>query len=124
MSVRHAPLILLVCATSAALPRVAQSQTLGPYQRGVPSGSPTAEPLALTQVDAVRRALEHNLGLILAEQRVDESGGVRLRALSELMPNVNGRLSASRQQVNLEAFGFPLPPGFPPVVGPFNVYDA
>ena len=121
---RHAPLILLICATSAALPPMAQGQTLAPYQRGVPSGSPTAEPLALTQVDAVRRALEHNLGLILAEQRVDESGGARLRALSELMPNVNGRLSASRQQVNLEAFGFPLPPGFPPVVGPFNVYDA
>jgi len=105
-------------------PTRADSQTLSPYQRGVPSGSPTADPLALTIQDAVKRALEHNLGLIFAEQRVDETGGARWRALSELLPNVNGRLSASRQKVNLEAFGFPLPPGIPPVVGPFNVYDA
>ena len=124
MPVKHAsPTLLLACAV-AVLPSAARSQTLSPFQRGVPSGSPTAEPLALTEADAVKRALEHNLGLILAEQRVNESGGARFRALSELLPYVNGRLSASRQQVNLEAFGFPLPPGFPPVVGPFNVYDA
>jgi outer membrane protein TolC len=123
--VRDAPLALIVAfAAALALPSPARSQTLSPYQRGVPSGTATAEPLALTVADAVRRALEHNLGLILAEQRRDESGGARLRALSELLPNVNGHLSASREQINLEAFGFPLPPGFPPVVGPFNVYDA
>lgn len=117
-------LILLFAAAGGAVPSRAQSQTLSPYQRGVPSGSPTAEPVALTVADAVRRALEHNLGLILAEQRLDETGGARLRALSELLPNVNGRLAATRQQVNLQAFGFPLPAGFPSVAGPFNVYDA
>ena len=106
------------------LPSVAHAQTLSPYQRGVPSGSPTAEPVALTMADAVRRALEHNLGLILAEQRMDETGGARLRALSELLPNVNAKVAATRQEVNLKAFGFPLPLGFPSIVGPFNVYDA
>jgi len=122
--VRRASLILMLVCTEAALPCQARGQTLSPFQRGVPSGSPTAEPLALTEVDAVRRALEHNLGLILAEQRVDSSGGARWRALSELLPNINGRLAATVQQVNLAAFGFPLPAGFPTVVGPFNVYDA
>jgi hypothetical protein len=72
----------------------------------------------------VKRALEHNLGLILAQERLGEATGARLQALSELLPNANGRLSASRQKINLEAFGFPLPAGFPAVVGPFNVYDA
>jgi outer membrane protein TolC len=116
--------ILLVALAGSAVPSRAASQTLGPYQRGVPSGSPTAEPLALTVADAVKRALEHNLGLILAQERLGEASGSRLQALSELLPIAYGRLSASRQKVNLEAFGFPLPAGFPAVVGPFNVYDA
>jgi outer membrane protein TolC len=116
--------ILLVALAASTVPSRAATQTLSPYQRGVPSGSPTAEPLALTVADAVRRALEHNLGLILAQERLGEASGARLQALSELLPNANGRLSASRQKINLEAFGFPLPAGFPAVVGPFNVYDA
>jgi outer membrane protein TolC len=116
--------ILLVALAGSAVPSRAASQTLSPYQRGVPSGSPTAEPLALSMADAVRRALEHNLGLILAQERLGEASGARLQALSDLLPNANGRLSASRQKINLEAFGFPLPAGFPAVVGPFNVYDA
>ena len=117
-------MILLVALSGSAVPSRAASQTLSPYQRGVPSGSPTAEPLALTVADAVRRALVHNLGLILAQERLGEASGSRLQALSELLPNANSRLSASRQKINLEAFGFPLPAGFPAVVGPFNVYDA
>src|SRR5262249_52692140 len=40
------------------------------------------------------------------------------------LPNASGRVSVAREKVNLEAFGFPLPAGFPAVVGPFNVYDA
>jgi outer membrane protein TolC len=124
--VRAVPLIvmLLVASAGAQSSSPAFSQTLGPFQRGVPSGSLTIEPLALSLTAAVQRALEHNLGLLLAEQRVTEAGGARWRALSELLPGVTGRLEASRQKVNLEAFGFPLPPGIPPVVGPFNVYDA
>jgi len=116
--------ILLVTLAGSAVPSRAMSQTLSPYQRGVPSGSPTAEPLALTVADAVKRALEHNLGLILAQERLGEATGSRLQALSDLLPNANGRVTASRQKINLEAFGFPLPAGFPAVVGPFNVYDA
>ena len=96
MSVKHASLTLLLACAVALLPSAARSQTLSPFQRGVPSGSATAEPLALTEADAVTRALEHNLGLILAEQRVDESGGARVRALSELLPTVSGRLAATR----------------------------
>jgi outer membrane protein TolC len=124
--VRHGSLIAILLGTLAvsAVPSRAVSQTLGPYQRGVPTGTPTAEPLALTAVDAVKRALEHNLGLILADERVGEANGARLRALSELLPNSFGRLSATSQKINLEAFGFPLPAGFPAVVGPFAVYDA
>ena len=123
---RLVPLILMLVTAAAGVlsPATARAQTPGPYQRGVPSGAATAEPLALTMADAVRRALEHNLGLILAEQRVDAAGGARWKALSELLPNINGRIAATREQVNLKVFGFPLPEGVPSIVGPFNVYDA
>ena len=43
------------------------------------------------------------------------------QALSDLLPNVNGRVAETRQIVNLAAFGFPLPAGIPSIVGPFNV---
>lgn len=124
MKSASAVLVLLLASMNALTARTAYAQTLSPYQRGVPSGLATADPLPLTMADAVQRALQHNLGLLLAEQRVTEAGGARWRALSDLLPNLNGRLSASRQQVNLEAFGFPLPAGFPAVAGPFSVYDA
>src|SRR2546425_7649322 len=104
--------------------RGGSGSTLSPYLRGVPTGTATAETLSLTIVDAVQRALEHNLGTLLAEQRVSEAGGARWRALSDLLPDVRGRLSATREKVNLAAFGFPLPAGIPSLVGPFNVYDA
>src|SRR5256712_1804433 len=104
--------------------RGGSGSTLSPYLRGVPTGTATAETLSLTIADAVQRALEHNLGTLLAEQRVSEAGGARWRALSDLLPDVRGRLSATRQKGNLAAFGFPLPAGIPSLVGPFNVYDA
>jgi outer membrane protein TolC len=97
---------------------------LSPYLRGIPTGTATAEPLSLTVLDAIERSLKQNLGAVLAEQRVAEAGGTAKRALSELLPNASGRLAVARQKVNLEAFGFPLPAGIPPVVGPFNTYDA
>ena len=98
--------------------------SISPYLRGLPTGTASAEPLSLTVLDAIERALKQNLGTLLADQRVAEAGGTKQRALSELLPNASGRLAVARQKVNLEAFGFPLPAGIPPVVGPFNTYDA
>jgi outer membrane protein TolC len=97
---------------------------VGPFLGGVPSGPPTQETLTLTIADVITRALEHNLGVLISEQGVNRARGTRLSALSALLPNVNGRVAESRQKVNLEAFGFPLPAGVPAVVGPFNVFDA
>jgi outer membrane protein TolC len=90
---------------------------------GVPTGTATAEPLSVSILDAINRALEHNLGVLLAESGATRAEGTRLRALSALLPNVNGHLAESRQVVNLAAYGFPLPAGIPAIVGPFNVFD-
>ena len=67
--------------------------------------------------------------MLLAEEGVGRARGVRWKMLSELLPNVNGRISETRQKINLQAFGFgsaggPSFPGVPDIVGPFNVFDA
>jgi outer membrane protein TolC len=97
---------------------------VSPFMRGVPSGSATADTLALSVGDAITRALAHNLGVLTTEQGVERAQGARVKALADLLPNVMGRLSESRQEVNLSAYGFPLPAGTPPVVGPYNLFDA
>ena len=96
-----------------------------PFAGGVPQGPPTSETLQLTVADIIRRALEHNLGVLLSEESLSRAGGVRWTALSQLLPNISARLSQSRQRNNLEAFGFsPSTFGIPRVVGPFNTFDA
>jgi outer membrane protein TolC len=94
----------------------------------VPTGTVTSEPVKLTVIDAILRALDHNLGVLTAEEALGRAQGARWIALSQLLPNVNGRVSETRQKINLAAFGFGSGglslPGFPEVVGPFNVFDA
>jgi outer membrane protein TolC len=149
--VRAAPLILilLVAAAGSTRPAAAQGQppsanrgqssrtsSQGPqtslpistFLGGVPTGTATDRVETLTLVGVITRALEHNLGILTAEQRLGRAQGARRRALSEMLPDINGRIGESRQQINLQAFGFS---GFgsafsdvPTIVGPFNVFDA
>jgi len=100
-----------------------------PFLGGVPAGVATKEPLKLTIIDAILRALDHNLGVLTAEDALGRAQGARKIALSQLLPNVSGRVSETRQVINLQAFGFGSPggpsfPGLPVIVGPFNVFDA
>jgi outer membrane protein TolC len=118
---------MLVAAFTAAVlapATQAQSQTLSPFQRGVPSGTLTTESIKLTALDAINRALEHNLGVLTATESISQADGARLLAKAGLMPDINGHVSETRQVLNLAAFGFPLPEGIPSIVGPFNVFDA
>ncbi len=96
------------------------SQFLG----GIPAGQRTAEPLSLSIADAIRRALAQNLGLLLSEDGITRADGSRTRVFADLLPNIMGRVSFARQEINLAAYGFPLPAGIPSVVGPFNLFDA
>jgi outer membrane protein TolC len=95
-----------------------------PFLGGVPQGTATAQPIALSVAQAIRRALEYNLGVIASEQNVDRALSARLIALSDLLPHVNATVAESRRVLNLEAFGFPLQGQFPALVGPFNNFDA
>jgi outer membrane protein TolC len=133
--VKAAPLVLvlLLATPAAAQPRIdIQSQlapAVTPFLGGVPTGTATRDVVTITVFDAIVRALQHNLGVLLSEDGVGRARGVRWKMLSELLPNVNGHISETRQKINLQAFGFgsvggPSFPGVPNIVGPFNVFDA
>ena len=103
-------------------PAVASAQTqANPFLGSVPKGATSPQPIALTLKDAVGRALEHNLGLLLQEEARRQAHGAKWRALEDLLPNISGSVGERRQVLNLEAFGFPANPS---IVGPFNVFDA
>ena len=95
-----------------------------PFGGGVPHGTVTSDTLRLSVLDVIKRALDHNLGVLLAEEDANGATGNRAVALSDLLPHVSGRVSQERRKTNLEAFGFPLREEFPRIVGPFSVFDA
>jgi outer membrane protein TolC len=80
-------------------------------------------PYRLTLQDAIQKALEANLSVLVAGTRVDEAEGTRIRRLSAaLLPRVNTQAYANVQNRDLRAFGISAP-GLPEVVGPFSNYD-
>ena len=112
-------------ASAAQSPSSAPARTIpSPFLGSVPIGQPTAEPLPLTILDTINRALEHNLGILLSDDARGRAEGARWRALGAMLPNIGGRISGTRQLIDLAAYGFPLPEGIPPIVGPFNLFDA
>ncbi len=109
-------------------PASSVSSSLGtesPYLGSVPTGTPTGTVLQLSLSDALDRGLKYNLGLIESDVRTRTARAERLRALNELLPNVNASISQTVEQVNLRALGLKLPiAGFPVIVGPFGIQDA
>jgi outer membrane protein TolC len=120
-----AAVLLLAATVDAQTPSTRSSSGVPPqFLGGIPSGEPTSAPIQLSIVDAINRGLEHNLGRVAAESALDQARGGRWDKLADLLPNISGRITETRQIVNLDAFGFPLPAGIPSMVGPFNVFDA
>jgi outer membrane protein TolC len=125
------PFVCAVVITAGSLPAIAQSPPSAPPRQppaiffgSVPAGQATAEPLPLSILDAINRALDRNLGILLSDDARGRAEGARWRALGAMLPTINGRVSETRQLVDLAAYGFPLPEGIPPIVGPFNLFDA
>jgi outer membrane protein TolC len=82
-------------------------------------------PYRLTLQDAIQKALQANLSVLVAGTRVEEAEGTRLRRLSAaLLPRVNAQSYANVQNRDLRAFGISVPGlPVPDVVGPFSNYD-
>ena len=103
-------------------------QAQGPYTGS--SASTPAMPFSgqLNLQDAIRRGLSYNLGPVGLAQAVRQARGQERDTRSALLPNVNGSLSETVQEINLKAqglrFSSPIPGfGIPTIVGPFNYFD-
>jgi len=114
---------VVLLAVAGAVPAPAQQVPAAPvYRGGVPSGEVQPGELPLTLSEAVERGLQHNLGAILGRDARGAAEGGRRAALADLLPNLQAHVLATRQKINLAAFGI-TGPGFPEIVGPFNVFD-
>jgi outer membrane protein TolC len=114
-------------AAGLALPAASvRAQEAGPpavLRGGVPTGEATPDEVALSLTDAVQRGLRYNLGSILSGAAVRAAEGAKEGALADLLPQLRTAVLESRQKINLAAYGFSAP-GFPQIVGPFNLFDA
>ncbi len=90
---------------------------------GALSAAQELTPYRLTLRDAIQKALQANLNVLVADTKVEEAQGTRMRRLSAaLLPRVRVQSYANYQNRSLSAFGITAP-GFPPVIGPFSNYD-
>jgi outer membrane protein TolC len=122
----HLVALALACVP---LPAAAQTMSLGaqnPFAGSVPTGPVTATPLTLTLRDAIDRGLVANLGAIESAENIRSARAQWLTSLSNLLPNVVGRISSTREEVAAASLGFSNIAGFtiPRVIGPFSYVDA
>ncbi|HMD76134.1 MAG TPA: TolC family protein [Terracidiphilus sp.] len=103
--------------------RIAAVLCLASLAACVPGAAQQLEPYRLTLQDAIQKALQANLNVLVAGTRVDEAEGARTRRLSAaLLPRISTQSYANVQNRDLRAFGISAP-GLPEVVGPFSNYD-
>jgi outer membrane protein TolC len=120
---------------SSAAPVVSLPGPQNPFLGSAPEGTATAEVLQIDFKDAIDRGLRNNLGLLLASDQTETARGERWKELSELLPNLSGRIIENAQNESLAALGFSklfpflAPPGsnprtLPRVTRAFNFFDA
>jgi outer membrane protein TolC len=101
-----------------------QTLSQNPYLGGVPNGTLSTAPIALSLEDAVNLGLKQNLGGVLATDSLIEAQGEKWQALSELLPNIITDTGFGLHQVNIRAaFGLTIH-GVPPIIGPFGYFDS
>jgi outer membrane protein TolC len=124
-----------VTATQSSVPGTTTSvntlnpvvQVQGPYAG---STSSAAMPFSgkLSLAEAIQRGLRYNLGSTGLAHAVQQAHGQSRVVRSALMPNLNGSLAETVEQLNLRANGvrinIPIPGvSVPSIVGPFNFFD-
>src|SRR3954467_6230044 len=114
-------MMLAVATTAQGQTGEGQGSSTSPFFGSATQGTVSATPINLSVKDAVERALQFNLGLLLQEEEAKLAHGAGWRALAGLLPDISTGITTSRQIINLEAYGFQADPS---VIGPFNVFDA
>ena len=103
-------------------------QIQGPYAGSTSSTGKQPFSGKLSLREALDRGLSYNLGSVNLNNTVRQAQGQSQIARSALLPNINGYLAETLQQINLAAQGvrihIPIPGfSFPTIVGPFNNID-
>lgn len=125
-----------VTATQSAVPGTTTSvntvnptiQVQGPFAGSTRSTAAMPFSGTLSLREAIQRGLQYNLGPVGLAQAVRQAHGQSVVARSSLLPNLNGSLAETVEQINLKANGLritsPIPGfGIPSIVGPFNFFD-
>jgi outer membrane protein len=97
-------LALLLCSSTAS----AQGQ-----QSVVPTRP-------ITLVDAINQGRQHGVDEVIAQLNVRAANARVGQRRADLLPNLAGQASLTRQTLNLSAFGIPIASG---VTDPFSLYD-
>jgi len=84
---------------------------------------PLPSPRKLSLDEAIQLGLKNNLRALQAETNNSLARIERIRALSALLPTVNGSVGENVQEINLATFGFRFP-GVPNIIGPFGYSDV
>jgi len=93
-------------------------------EQGAASAGPgAAGPFRLTLHEAIARGLSHNLAAVVSSQRAKAANAAEWNTRSGLLPTISASIMDAREQINLEAYGFPVAPGASPIIGPFDVSD-
>jgi len=88
-------------------------QAAGPYTGSALSTAKLPFSGKLSLKDAIARGLEYNLGSVGLSVAMAQAHGQATVARSSLMPNLNGSLAETVQQVNLKAEGLRFSSPFP-----------
>ncbi len=109
-------------------------QVEGNLQGSVPGNDAvTGQPLSLTLAQAVKRGLQFNLSAVVSSISQRQAEAERSGARAQLLPDINGDVRETVQQIDLAAAGLrfsaiSLGPGqsfsFPSIVGPYNYFDV
>jgi outer membrane protein TolC len=101
----------------------------GPYQGSVPGLAIGDGPISLTLADAIKRGLQFNLGGLDSAATARQQRGLRLSALSQMLPNIYATIAESAAKTDLQTQGLSsgvLGAGIelPTTVGPYHYYSA
>jgi outer membrane protein TolC len=123
-----------VSATPSTTPSVSLPGNENSFLGSDPDGKPVPGVLQIDYKEAIDRGLRHNLGLLLAGDQAQMARGERWKELSELLPNISGRIQENAETESLAALGFnklfPLlstgghTGNLPRVTPAFNYFDA
>jgi outer membrane protein TolC len=119
----------VVPGTSGVNTLAGSVQIQGVFQGSTPTGIASRDALPLDLGEAIRRGLAYNIGVIGATQIERDAQAGQREARAQLLPDVNGTITAAVEQVSLATLGLQSAKGLPGfqfarVIGPFNFFDA